>query len=40
VRDGKNKEDEMGKLVLAFAMWFALSGLALAAVNIITATTE
>ncbi|MCE3243311.1 MAG: competence protein ComEA helix-hairpin-helix repeat protein [Deltaproteobacteria bacterium] len=30
----------MGKLLLAFAMWFALSGLAMAAVNINTATKE
>ena len=30
----------MRKLLLAFAMWFALSGLAMAAVNINTATKE
>ena len=30
----------MGKLLLAFAMWFALSGVAMAAVNINTATKE
>ena len=30
----------MRKLLLAFAMWFALSGLAIAAVNINTATKE
>jgi competence protein ComEA len=36
----KTKEDNMGKLLLAFAMWFALSGLAMAAVNINTATKE
>jgi competence protein ComEA len=36
----KTKEDNMGKLLLAFAMWFALSGVAMAAVNINTATKE
>jgi hypothetical protein len=30
----------MRKLLLAFAMWFALSGLAMAAVNINTASKE
>jgi competence protein ComEA len=39
-RERKTKEDNMRKLLLAFAMWFALSGLAMAAVNINTATKE
>jgi competence protein ComEA len=36
----KSKEISMKKLLLAFAIWFALSGVAMAVVNINTATKE